>query len=217
MKTLSKCTKNGYKICLVIVDGATRKRYVALLKKKSEFMDKFDEYRMTLLAEGVHIRSLCADNDGIYRDSALKAYCQTHGIVQEFSPPYCPAANGVAEVSFRDLFTMARCILADQNREDHWWGVAVQFAADISNYLMTNAVADIPPEAAWKDQPISFSHFRVPLCDCFFYVEHKNRDDATLSMVREPGIFVGYSKDSSCYMVKQVSSGKVYARRYAEM
>ena len=36
-------------------------------------------------------------------------------------------------------------------------------------------------------------------------------------MVREPGIFVGYSKDSSCYMVKQVSSGKVYARRYADV
>jgi hypothetical protein len=42
-KTLSKRTKNGYKICLVIVDNATRKRYVAQLKKKSEFVDKFDE------------------------------------------------------------------------------------------------------------------------------------------------------------------------------
>jgi hypothetical protein len=122
-------------------------------------MDKFEEYRMMLLAEGVHVRTIRSDNDGTYRDSALKAYCQSHNILQEFSPPYCPAANGVAEVSFRDLFSMARSILGDQKREAHWWGVAVQFATDISNYLMTNAVGDIPPEAAWKDQPINFDHF----------------------------------------------------------
>lgn len=123
MKTLSERTKDGFKICLVMVDDATRKRYVVMLKRKSEFIDKFEEYRMTLLAEGVHIRALRSDNDGTYRGSALKAYCQSHGIVQEFSPPHCPSANGVAEVSFRDLFCMARCILADQNRAQTIGGV----------------------------------------------------------------------------------------------
>jgi hypothetical protein len=96
---------------------------------------------------------------------------------------------------------MARCTLSDQNREMHWWGVALQFATEISNYIMTNAVDGIPPEAAWKDQPIDFSHFRVPLCDCYFYVEHINRDNSSLSLViREPGVFVGCSKDSPSFV-----------------
>jgi hypothetical protein len=68
---------------------------VVMPKRKSEFIDKFEEYRMTLLAEGVHIRALLrSDNDGTYRDSALKAYCQSRGIVQVIGLPGQPGQPG---------------------------------------------------------------------------------------------------------------------------
>jgi hypothetical protein len=36
----------------------------------------------------------------------------------------------------------------NQNKEHHWWGVAVQFATYLNNHLCTTSVDDVTPEAA---------------------------------------------------------------------
>jgi hypothetical protein len=42
----------------------------------------------------------------------------------------------------------------DQNKEHHWWGVAVQFTTYLNNHLRTASVDEITPEAAWEGRPI---------------------------------------------------------------
>ena len=170
-----------------------------------------------LNSEGVHLRVLRSDNGGEYIDGNCKAYLNSIGCAQELSPPYASQANGVAEKSWSDLLAMARCILHDQQKDKQWWGVAVQFATYITNHLRTTAVDDVPPQAAWSNMPIDVSHFRVPLCTCWYYEEIENREDKSLSQVRRKATFVGYATDSPAYLVKDAITGIIYRRRYEDV
>ena len=217
LKTLKHRTRDGYKYIAVLVDDCTRKRWVAFLKKKTDFLAEMKKWILTLQSEGVSLRVLRSDNGSEYIDANCVAYLNSVGCAQELSPPHCQSANGVAEKSWSDLLAMARCILNDQKKGREWWGVAVQFATYITNHLRTEAVDDVPPEAAWKDMPIDVSHFRVPLCICWYYVEIENRDDKSLSPVRRKATFVGYAHDSPSYLVRDEITHRVYRRRYADV
>jgi hypothetical protein len=107
MKTMKTRTKDGYKYVLLFVDDCTRKRAIYLMKHKDELLTHFTNYVGALKSKGVHVRVLRSDNGGEYLASNFRAYCQSHQISQEFSPPRCQSSNGVAEVSFRDLFAIA--------------------------------------------------------------------------------------------------------------
>ena len=57
---------------------------MALLKKKSEFMDKFDEYRMTLLAEGAEKKPATSESKGTEDDGVHEG--ESHTVVRIFFP-----------------------------------------------------------------------------------------------------------------------------------
>ena len=217
LKTLKHRTRGGYKYIAILVDDCTRKRWVAFLRKKSDFLEELRKWMDELNSEGVHLRVLRSDNGGEYIDGNCKAYLNSIGCAQELSPPYASQANGVAEKSWSDLLAMARCILHDQQKDKQWWGVAVQFATYITNHLRTTAVDDVPPQAAWSNMPIDVSHFRVPLCTCWYYEEIENREDKSLSQVRRKATFVGYATDSPAYLVKDAITGIIYRRRYEDV
>ena len=78
-----------------------------------------------------------------------------------------------------------------------------------TSHLRTTAVDDVPPQAAWSNMPIDVSHFRVPLCTCWYYEEIENREDKSLSQVRRKATFVGYATESPAYLVKDAITDAV--------
>ena len=82
--------------------------------------------------------------------------------------------------------------------------------------MMTSALDDMPPEAAWQGKPVDVSHYRVPLSDCYSYIEKPNRD-STLDARKLKGVFIGYAGNSPCYLVYDPETDIVYARRYADV
>jgi hypothetical protein len=102
--------------------------------------------------------------------------------------------------------------------------LSVQFATYITNHLRIAAVDDIPPQAVWSNMPIDVSHFRVPLCTCWYYEEIENREVKSLSPVRRKATFVGYATDSPARahlltydIVKDAITGIIYRRRYEDV
>ena len=217
VKELPLRSIDGHIYAVCFVDDATRRCVTYPIKKKSEVIEKLEEFLLTeCVATGKAVRFLRSDHGGEYDSEEMQLFCASRGIWQEFSPPHCPSANGTAEVAWRDTFKMVRAILHDQQRPAKYWAVALHFATYLRNHLMSHAVQDKPPEAAWRGRKVSTAHLRVPLCTCWAYVEKKNRD-GTLDQQRMEGVFVGYTTHSPAYLVYSPQMQRTYERRYSDV
>ena len=216
LKEVPVRSRTGKKWAVCFVDDCTRRGKTYGLRTKDETLDKWRQFlEEELLARGLTCRYFRSDNGGEYIGE-LRAFNNTRGIQPEYSPPHCQSGNGVAEVFWRETFKMVRTILWDQQRDHSWWLTALAFSNHIKNHLATTALPGQVPEAAFTKKPVDLRHFRVPLCDCWAYVEKKNRN-GTLDHVRIKCIFIGYATNSPCYIVYDTDSGHVYHRRYEDV
>ena len=217
VKELPERSIEGHIYAVNFIDDATRRCVVYPIKKKSEVIAKFEHFLLTeCAARGKAVRYLRSDHGGEYDSDEMEKFYAARGIWKEHSPPHCQSGNGVAEVAWRDTFKMVRAILEDQGRPPKYWAIALRFAAYLRNRLMTHAVLDMPPEAAWLGREIPLDHLRVPLSTCWAYIEKSNRTN-TLGERRMKGVFVGYARHSPAYLVYVPETGRVYERRYADV
>ena len=94
---------------------------------------------------------------------------------------------------------MTRFAIHDQQRPLKMWPAGAQMATDTRNSLMTKSVSDVPPAVAFFDKPIDVSHFRVPLCDAYAYIERDNRNGeggTDLDERRKRMVLAGYDDNS---------------------
>lgn len=97
----------------IIVDYS-RYAMVYLLEKKSEAGPKIKEFvRLMETQFGKKPRVIRSDNAGEYVNKELISFLKAEGIRSEYTAPYSPQQNGVAERRNRYLQEMALCILLD--------------------------------------------------------------------------------------------------------
>ena len=115
---------------------------------------------------------------------------------------------------------MTRFAIHDQQRPLTMWPAGAQMATDTRNSLMTKSVSDVPPAVAFFDKPIDVSHFRVPLCDAYAYIERDNRNGeggTDLDERRKRMVLAGYDDNSRTYKLWDPKSDRVYSRRYSDV
>ncbi|KAJ0879369.1 putative RNA-directed DNA polymerase [Helianthus annuus] len=100
--------------CLVVIDDYSRFLWVSFLKSKDETYDSL----MALFkkVENLYqrrIKRLRSDNGIEFKNNKKEEFCEERGILHEFSAPYTPQQNGVAERKNRTLIETARTMLAD--------------------------------------------------------------------------------------------------------
>jgi transposase InsO family protein len=220
----------GHRYAVCFVDCCTRRGAVYPLKtlQGGEVVDCFRDYIEDCEQKGIVVECLRADNGSQYTSEEMFALCRTRKgpqgesriIRQEFSPPYCQSANGVAESFWRDTFRFVRTILWDQQRGSEYWVAALQFANWIRNRLARTTTPDSVPEVEFTGKDQDYSKARVPLVTCCSFVEKENRNGVkTLSNRRQKMVLVGYASDSGCYQVYDPESNtrKPVNRRYADV
>ena len=105
-------THGGAKYFVLFIDDFTRKTFVYFLTQKSQVLEKFKEFKAFAENETeCQIQTLRSDNGGEYTSKAFNEFCRNHGIQRQFSTPYTPQQNGVAERKNRTLVESARCML----------------------------------------------------------------------------------------------------------
>ena len=121
---------------------------------------------------------------------------------------------------WREIMKMTRFAIHDQQRPLKMWPAGAQMATDTRNSLMTKSVSDVPPAVAFFDKPIDVSHFRVPLCDAYAYIERDNRNGeggTDLDERRKRMVLAGYDDNSRTYKLWDPKSDRVYSRRYSDV
>ncbi|GJY52709.1 pol polyprotein [Tanacetum coccineum] len=90
-------TKGGNKYFITFIDDCTKYFYVYLLKSKDEAIDKFVLYKTEVENQlGRKIKVVRSDKEGEYV-SPFADLCVKYGIRHEFSAPYSPNKNSIAE------------------------------------------------------------------------------------------------------------------------
>ena len=77
---------------------------------------------------GQKIKSLRSDNGGEYTLGEFVEYCAEVGIRREFTIPYNPQQNGVAERKNRSIGGAAKAMLHDQGLPLFLWAEACNMA-----------------------------------------------------------------------------------------
>uniref|UniRef100_A0AAV1UQ06 Integrase catalytic domain-containing protein n=1 Tax=Peronospora matthiolae TaxID=2874970 RepID=A0AAV1UQ06_9STRA len=174
---------------VTFIDDKSRFCTVYLIHSKSEVLDKFMQF--TKFAEthtGRRIKMLRSDNGGEYVSNKFAAFCRNKGIIQQFTPPYTPQLNGVAERMNRTLVESARCMIEHAGLSKRYWGEAVSTAAFLRNRCPTQAIG----------------HDKSP--------HERSKLDARSTLCR----FLGYSDHEKAYRFEEISSSRILVSRDAQ-
>ena len=102
----------GYSYFITFTDDFSRYGFVYLMKHKSDAFEKFLEYQsMVEKQTGKSIKILRSDRGGEYLSTEFLDHLKDKGIISEWTPPYTPQLNGVAERRNRTLLDMVRSMM----------------------------------------------------------------------------------------------------------
>lgn len=188
----------GARYAVIFVDDFTRVKKLYFMVRKSELPEKFQQFVAEIARpEDLKVERLRSDCGGEYKSAKMRALCQELGVRQEFSAPYSPAQNGVAERSWRTLGRMAKAMLKDAGLSKTFWAEAMSSACFIANRLPTNALGGDNPYHRWTRRMPRFDRLRVFGCPVFVHtMKGKKLDDNAVKC-----IFLGYDCQSPAYRI----------------
>jgi transposase InsO family protein len=81
------------------------------------------------------VKKIRSDNGTKFKNTKVEDFLDEEGIKHEFSAPYTPQQNGVAERKNCTLIEMARTILYEYKTSDQFWAEAINTACHATNRL----------------------------------------------------------------------------------
>ncbi|KAI3773048.1 hypothetical protein L6452_04246 [Arctium lappa] len=148
-------TRGGNKYFITFIDDSTKYCYVYLLKSKDEAIDKFVLYKNEVENQlNKKIKVVRSDRGGEYV-SPFAEFCSNNGIRHEFTAPYSPQQNGMAERKNRTLKEMVNAMLISSGLSQNMWGEAILSA----NYLLNKIPRkkkDETPYELWMGRKPSY-------------------------------------------------------------
>ncbi|WP_286497639.1 integrase core domain-containing protein, partial [Escherichia coli] len=112
------------------------------------------------------------------------------GIKREFTAPYNPQQNGIAERMNRTIQEKVRSMLSNASLPNGFWAEALATAIHLINRSPNKALHNKVSEEVWSGKPPSYKHLRVFGCEAFCHVPREFRDK--LAPKSKKCIFLGY-------------------------
>ena len=194
---------DGYKYAAIFVDDYTDRKWVYLLKNKSDYGEAF---MLWLTEVGVPPTRVRSDWGGEYRaalENQFLKICLERGIWPEKSAPYTPQQNSKAERAVRSLSETARAMLLHANLDKEYWGYAMRYACYIDMHCISDRT-NMSPYEAWHNHEAIFD---PPVFGSQVYFAHAERNtDKKLDPRGHRALFLGFPTMSPGYYVKDLDS-----------
>src|SRR5713101_2421118 len=197
---MSSSSLSGYAYYVSFIDNFSRKTWVYFMKKKDEVFNKFKEFKA--LVENhteKKIKTFRSDNGREFTSNEFKELCKESGIKREFSTPYNPQQNGIAERKNRTIMEAARAMLHDQDLPMHLWAEATRTAMYVQNRTPHRVLENKTPEEVFSDKKTKVNHLRIFHCPMYIHIPKEKM--TKLDPSGKKGIFVGYSESSKAYRI----------------
>ncbi|MCO5612761.1 hypothetical protein L7F22_067031 [Adiantum nelumboides] len=176
---------------LTFIDDFSRYTIVYFLKQKSQVLSNFKQYcSLVVRQHDLPVQSLCSDNGGEYVTNAFKKFCMDEGIHQQYTVPYNPQQNGVAERKNRTLVAASRAMLLTTGLSKAYWEEAVATAAYLQNRFPHAVDPRYTPYYHWFGKIPNLQHLRVFACLAYPVkaLSQRQKFDPTSTRM----VFVGY-------------------------
>lgn len=163
-------TPSGNRYVMHLIDDFSRYTVTFLLKQKSEAADRIKGYvRWTENQFGRKMQIIRSDGGGEFDNKELRKFYKDEGIKVQFTTPYSPQQNGVAERKNRSSTEMATCLLINAGLPKRFWGEAVLTATYLQNRQPSRSISKTPYELWWGKEP-DLQHLRVFGSEAFVHI-----------------------------------------------
>lgn len=204
-------TPSGNQYFLTFIDDFSRMAFVYLLRRKSEVAEKVKDFVLFCKTQiGKTPRVLQSDNGGEYIAKELQGFLRSEGIISQFTAPYSPQQNGVAERRNRYLKEMTMCMLLDAGLDAKYWGEAVLTATYLQNRLPSRSIGMSPFER-WYGRKPSFEHLKVFGSEAWVQIPAERRKK--MEVKARKMVFVGYCNQQKAYRFLDKDSGRITISR----
>jgi transposase InsO family protein len=198
----------GNKYGLVIVDDYTCFTWVFFLHNKSETQGVLKKFLRRAQNEfNLRIKKIRSDNGSKFKNTQVDDYLDEDGIKHEFSAPYAPQQNEVAERKNHTLIKMARTMLDEYKISDRFWVEAVNITYHAINQLYLHCLLKKTPYELLTGNKPNISYFRVFGSKC--YILNKKAKSSKFAPKAMEGFLLGYDSNSRAYRVFNKTSGCV--------
>ncbi|KAA0063949.1 ty1-copia retrotransposon protein [Cucumis melo var. makuwa] len=209
--TTSRGGKNYY---VSFVDDYSRFTKIYLIKTKNEAVSMFLKFKAKSENQlRKRIKRLRSDRGGEYSDKTLKEFCESNGIIHEFTAPYSPQQNDIAERKNRTLKEIMNAMLLSSGLSDNMWGEAVLSACFILNRIPHKRL-DKTPYELWKEHAPNLSYLKV--WGCLAKVPFPALKKTTVGSKTFDCIFIGYAQNSAAYRFMCLNDKTINESRDAE-
>jgi hypothetical protein len=192
--------RDGSLYLMLVVDDFTRFTWMAALHSKAQAFEAFQRY--VSLAEAEQSTRVCclrSDNGGEFISTAFSAWLASRGIRRELTTPHSPWQNGVVERMNRTVVEGGRTLLQAANLPLSLWVLSSYATVYCRNRSPSSTLSDTTPYQAWYG--VKPRHLHLRRFGCLAYAHILKKDRAKFAPKASACTFVGYSLDSSAYLL----------------
>jgi transposase InsO family protein len=160
----------GNKYGLVIVNDYSRFTWVFFLQGKSETQEVLKKFlRMAQNKFDAKVKKIRNENSTEFKNTQVEDFLDEEGIRLEFSAPYTPQQNGVAERKNLTPIDMARTMLDEYKTVDWFWAEAINTVCHVTNHLYLHKLLKKTSYELLTGNKPNISYFRVFEVSAIFY------------------------------------------------
>ena len=160
----------GNRYFMTVIDEATRFSAAIPLRRKSGAADALTNVvnhweRQT----DSKVKRIRTDGGGEFVNKKLTNFMKQRGIIPEWTAPYSPESNGMAERTNRTLLEKMRTLMAASGLPDSYWEEALYASNELRNMLPTADLLSTPYESFLGKRP-NVSRLRTFGCLVYLHV-----------------------------------------------
>jgi transposase InsO family protein len=199
---------SGNKYGLIIVDDYSRFIWVFFLQDKSETQEVLKKFLRWAQNEfDAKVKKMRSDNGTEFKNTQVEDFLDEECIKHEFSAPYTPQQNGVAERKNRTLIEMARTMLDEYKTSDQFWAEAINTVCHATNRLYLQKLLKKTSYEFLTGNKPNVSYFQVFRSKC--YILQKSLKPSNFAPKTYESFLLGYDSNSSAYRVFNVTTSCV--------
>jgi transposase InsO family protein len=166
---------DGYLYYVLFIDDHSQKTWIYFLKTKDGVLARFQEFKAQV--ENLtkrRIKVLRSDNGGEYSSRDFSDFCIEAGIKREYTVPYNPQQNGIAERKNKTIIEATKVMIHDDNLPMILWAEASMTTMYVQNKSSHQILKNMTPEEAFTGVKPKVGHFRIFECQyTFIYPKRK--------------------------------------------
>ena len=167
---------DGFRSYLIVVDRATRYKWVFLTTTKSPPLKEVDSILQKFKHSVVNLHTTVRTDQGgeLGKSTKFRKLVAEHGWTYEPTGSNSSAQNGIAEKPNQDLKNSCKCLLHAAGLGSQYWSYALNHSVYLANRLLHRTIS-MTPYQALHHRPPNLSHLRVFGARCYYKYTKKSR------------------------------------------